>query len=124
MNNSVRKTISLFLGLLAIESLTSGIFYARVLLVVGLVYLALSMLVFKEIKAGIILSKLICIFHLTILSSLAFFILLFKPSIDPDAFMTIFVKVDQLRTLFVLYAPLLLLLPCLLFLFFKKARVN
>jgi hypothetical protein len=66
MNNSVRKAISLFLVFLAIESMASGIFYARVLLVVGLVYLALSMLVFKEVKAGIILSKLICIFHLLI----------------------------------------------------------
>jgi hypothetical protein len=124
MNNSVSKTISLFLVLIAIESVTSGPFYTPVLLVVGLVYLALSILVFKEIKAGIILSKLICTVHFSILSVLVFFVLLFEPSIDSEALMTILVKVDQLRRLFVLYVPFLLLLPCLFFLFLKKSRIN
>ena len=124
MNNSVRKTISLFLVLLAIESLIGGLFYERTLLIVGLMYLTLSVLVFKEIKTGIIVSKLICIFHLLILSSVVFFSLLSKPSIDPEAFMTIIIKVDQLRMLFVAYAPLLLLFPCVFFLVFKKSRLN
>jgi|GEM_PF-864034 len=124
MNNSVHKIASSLLVFLAIESLLAGLFYEKLLLVVCMIYSLLAALVFKEIKAGIIVGKLICTFHFLILGSVVFFSLLSKPSIDPEAFMTIIVKVDQLRMLFVAYAPLVLLMPCVFFLVFKKIKTN
>jgi hypothetical protein len=124
MNNSLHKITSLFLALLAFELLIGGFLYERLLLVLSSLYIVLSVLVLKKVKAGIFISKLICVFHLLFLSLVVFFSLSSKASVDPEAFMTVFVKVDHIRMLFIAYIPFVLVVPCVYLLSLRQAKAN